>query len=307
MADNYIIKMGIATKDALTAPIIKYYLAKNEIHLTKTEMEEKMRALKGNQEPYRLDRELIKGEVSSFRVDNFSCYTFMPREYKTDKHVIYFTGGAFFQEATKFHIQFMETLAKRAGVKVTMVAYPKVPTYDGFLTYKMAEVAYKKILEETDAKNIVVSGDSSGGAIALTLPQYFRDKGLPMPRGVVVYSPACSIKSNSPETQEYQKRDPMLILDAVKIPVKIWREGISDIVCDPMAIDPETLPHILVFTGTEDVLYPDTKNFVEKMHYAGKDIKCYIFKGMFHVFHLQYMTIAATECMKITCDYLRDL
>ncbi len=306
MSENHIIRIPIARKDAFTAPIIKIYMLKDEMHIPKEAMERKMKELEGIQEPYRLEDEPVNGHLTSFKTGDFYCYTFHPKEKKSEKHIMYFCGGAFFQEATKYHLRFMETLAKRAGVKVTMLAYPKVPTFEAWMTYQMAEEAYRKILEETEAENIIISGDSSGGSIALTLPQYLRSKELSGPGGIIVYSPACSIRKNCPECDLYQKKDPLIILDSVKVPVRIWRKSARDIVFDPMDIDISTLPEILMFSGSEEVLYPDMKNFVEKVNADGGKIKHYIYEGMYHDFHIQYMTIAAKDAMKKTIDFICD-
>ena len=304
MSENYLIRKKMASKDKLMAPLIRRYLEHNEMHLSADRMKAKMDMLKGRQEAYKLPGEAIKTKVTTMEIEGFYCYTFYPMEAKSHKHIIYFCGGAFYQEATKYHIVFIEALSKRAGVKITLVGYPKVPTFGAEKTYEISDKLYRRILEKKKAEDIIIAGDSSGGAIALTLPQYFRDRNLPKPGGVVVYSPACSIKENCKEAADYQKRDPLIILDSVKIPVKLWTDSSGDIVTDPSEADLTSLPECLIFSGTEEALYPDMRNFAEKVSNSGGKIRYYLYEGMYHDFHLQYMTIAAMDCIKLSCEYI---
>ena len=53
--------------------------------------------------------------------------------------------------------------------------------------------AYMRFLEDLHIppENIIVAGDSAGGALALALLLYLRDNGYPLPSGAVVMSPWC--------------------------------------------------------------------------------------------------------------------
>ena len=113
MLGIHIKRIPIAGKDALIAPAIKLYMHQDGMHIGKEEMKKRLETLKGSQEPYRLDREGIEGKVTSYKAGDFYCYTFHPEKKKADKHIIYFCGGAFFQEATKYHLRFLESLSKK--------------------------------------------------------------------------------------------------------------------------------------------------------------------------------------------------
>ena len=50
--------------------------------------------------------------------------------------------------------------------------------------------AYMRLLDlKIPSENIIVAGDSAGGALTLVLLMYLRDNGYPLPSGAILFSP----------------------------------------------------------------------------------------------------------------------
>ena len=60
--------------------------------------------------------------------------------------------------------------------------------------------AYLRLLEDLHipAENIVVAGDSAGGALTLALLMYLRDNNYPLPSGAIVMSPWAGKRNSTP-------------------------------------------------------------------------------------------------------------
>ena len=306
----------VSFRDKLVNRIIGKHLSKLDIHVPSDVMERRMESLQGKQTPFDLTDAFVEDlektlsyhmqtSRSSFDVDGFPCYVFRPAECGKKK-VLYFTGGAFYQEPTGYHIRWIDSFALKAKAELILVDYPKSPTHHYADTYAMAEKVYAQVLKESQAEDIVLMGDSSGGAISLTLPQYFASRGLRKPGSVIVFSAACSIMEKNPEQDAYQKKDPMLIGDSVSIPTRYWREGYreKDGVINPMDLNLAELPRTLMISGDADILYPSGRDFARKAVREGADLKLYVFRGMYHVFEIYYQLNAAGEASDLAADFL---
>ena len=67
-------------------------------------------------------------------------------------------------------------------------------------------------------------------------------------------------------TKELQKKDPTLIKDALKIAGKAYsgEDGMDNFLVNPILGPIKGLKNIVIFTGTHDILNPDTRKFYKR-------------------------------------------
>ena len=147
---------------------------------------------------------------------------------------------------------------------------------------------YRSMLETTQAQDIVFMGDSAGANMALVMTMTAARTGIPLPARHVLISPGLDMTVTNPETRAAARSDPWLDIPGGLEAVRLYCAGIDaeDWRISPSNGDLSVLPPTLVFSGTRDMLYPDTVLFIEKARAAGVEIELVVGQGMIHVWPL---------------------
>lgn len=144
----------------------------------------------------------------------------------TQQTILYIHGGAWFQDPLEQHFDFIDTLAGRLNAKVVMPVYPKVPHRDYRTTFSLLYRLYGKLL--TTVKNpeqLILMGDSAGGQIALSFAQYLKEETTyAQPGHIILISPVLDGTFSNPDTQKYEKVDPMVAIDEQNILLNCGKE-----------------------------------------------------------------------------------
>jgi len=148
--------------------------------------------------------------------------------------------------------------------------------------------AYRQMLDETDAEDIVFMGDSAGGNMAVVLTMMAAEEALPLPSRHVLISPGLDMSLANPEVFEAERNDPWLGISGGMEAVRLYSAGFarSDWHISPLYGDLSVLPKTLLLTGSHDLLSPDNLIFAEKARNAGVDVEVVYEEGMFHVWPL---------------------
>ena len=234
-----------------------------------------------------------------------SCpvYEAKPKSGAVNQRILYLHGGAYCFEMTPFHWNMVAQLCEQLSAHVTVPIYPLAPENDFHRIYGAMTEIYRDVVRESGA--VTVMGDSAGGNMALVLSLMAAEQGWPKPKRLVLISPGIDMTMANPETREYARRDPWLDIDGGRESVRLYAADLdfADWRISPMHGDLASLPPFLVFTGTRDMLHPDTRIFVDKAKKAGVDAKMIVGEGMIHVWPLIDMPEAFVARRQIM-DYL---
>lgn len=189
------------------------------------------------------------------------------KNVENKKTILYLHGGSYVIETTYRHWQFLEDLVNDSKMTLILPDYPLTPKYTYKNVFNMIEPLYKKIVKEVGAKNLVLMGDSAGGGMALALLEKLINEKELMPSKTILLSPWLDVTLENPEiTKELQKKDPTLIKDALKIAGKAYsgEDGMDNFLVNPILGPIKGLKNIVIFTGTHDILNPDTRKFYKR-------------------------------------------
>ncbi len=155
--------------------------------------------------------------------DNENGRIFYANEESNSRYVIFYLhGGAYRMDFVLPHWLLIEKLIKETDAAVIAPAYRLVP----FGTYKEAfdliVPVYREYCESHPDKKVILMGDSAGGGLALALAEYFKTEGLRLPDELVLLSPWIDVIMDNEEIEEYQKRDPFLAVESLRIAAKHW-------------------------------------------------------------------------------------
>lgn len=225
--------------------------------------------------------------IAERQVHGFPVYEVTPARPGALR-ILYLHGGAYVFEITKFHWALIAEMAERLGARVTVPIYPLAPEHDFHAMFGMVREIYRDLLGETQADDIVFMGDSAGGNMAVVLTMMARQEGLAAPSRLVLISPGLDMSLANPKIFDVERIDPWLGIPGGTEAVRLYAAGIehTDWRISPLYGDLSALPDTLLFTGTRDILNPDSTLFAERARAAGVNVELVSERGMFHVWPL---------------------
>jgi len=227
-------------------------------------------------------------KVSSSEVNGKNVYCFAPKENQTNKVILYLHGGAYVNNTTEFHWNFIGKLLRELRSTIIFIDYPLAPRDTFLQAYETAELVYKKILTEWHPKDIILMGDSAGGGFSLGLAQKLKHDGIPQPADIVLLAPWLDVTLTNPEIAEIDKDDPMLGIEPCRMAGKAYAGDTdpSHYMLSPINGIIEGLGRISIFIGTHDILWADIKKFKKRCDEASISINYYVYPKMIHAWML---------------------
>lgn len=244
---------------------------------------EKSRKTQDHQPPVKVARRL---DITRRTVEGHPVYEVRPRQGVTGRRILYLHGGAYCFELTSFHWFLIAEMAERLGAHVTVPVYPLAPEHDFHAIYTMTRAVYREVMEE--GSEVALMGDSAGGNMALVLTMMAAHEGWPLANRLVLISPGLDMTLANPETLTAAELDPWLGIQGGKEAVRLYAAELDfgDWRISPLYGDLSVLPPTLIFSGTRDLLYPDSIVFVEKARREGVEAELVVGHGMIHVWPL---------------------
>ncbi len=223
-----------------------------------------------------------------YRVDETSqagkpIFTISPRNGLARKHLLYLHGGAYVFEIMGIQWRMLARFLDEADAAVTVPLFPLAPESTCEQIFQFVLGVYRVL--QKDGKPIVVIGDSSGGAMALSLSQQLRDAGATQLAKLVLLSPWLDVTCSDPAQAILDRSDPLLALPGLR-QAGIWYAGKlspTDARVSPLYGDLAGLPPILVLTGTHDLLNSDAHRLQALMASLPGALKMSEYRNMLHV------------------------
>ncbi|CDX26049.1 Esterase [Mesorhizobium plurifarium] len=225
--------------------------------------------------------------ITETEIDGFPVYEIAPKAGER-RRILYMHGGAYVFQITSYHWGLIAEMAERLGFGITVPIYPIAPEHDFHDMFGMVGDVYRRMLEQTDAEDIVFMGDSAGGNMAVVLTMMAAEEGLPAPSHHVLISPGLDVSLANPEVFEAERQDPWLGIPGGLEAVRLYSAGFDrkDWHISPLYGDLSVLPKTLLLTGSRDMLTPDNLIFAERARAAGVEVDVVYEEGMFHVWPL---------------------
>ena len=188
--------------------------------------------------------------------------------------ILYFHGGAYVAEMSKEHWDFIGKIVEETGATIILPDYPLTPKYNYKDVFRMAIPLYKEIIDKVDTRNLILMGDSAGGGISLALLEKISEEGINQPKKTILISPWLDVTLTNEKIEEIQKFDTDLNKETLKIAGISYagEDGMDKYYVNPIKGPLEKIKNVIVYTGTYDILNPDTHILQEKARSVGNDI-----------------------------------
>lgn len=176
------------------------------------------------------------------------------------------------------------------GMSVLTIDYRVAPENPYPAALMDAAAAYDWLLSRGwRAEQIIFAGDSAGGGLELALCMYLKDKGQPLPAGIIAMSPWTDLTASGPSYEENYELDPLF--GNTRDSLIYNKDYVQDNdprnpYISPLFGEYEGFPPMLIQVGSIEMLLSDSELVAEKAREAGVPVKLTSYEGMFHIFQM---------------------
>ena len=231
--------------------------------------------------------DILKLDPIPVDANGIPCEWVLPSQEIPTQVVFYLHGGASVTKIPVFHRSFLSLLAQESKAQFLMVDYRLAPEHPFPAGLEDALVAYDWLLQQGWApEQILFAGDSAGGGLTLATLLALRDKGKPLPAGVILMSPWTDLTGSGESITLLAKLDAMLTWDNLKENALDYagNEPLTNPGISPLFADFHGLPDTLILVGGREILMDDSTRLATRMTEDGVDVDMVIEPFMWHVY-----------------------
>ena len=201
--------------------------------------------------------------------------------------IFHIHGGGFALGSAEGSVGLASDLARKTGMRAVSIDYRLAPEHPYPAGLQDVTAAYRALVEQTgNADHIVVSGESSGGNLAIELLLAQKAEGLTMPAAAVLLSPMTDLTVTASSYASKAEADPALSAQAIRTRVADYLGDTdpADPRVSPIFADLSGLPPLLIQAGSHEVLLDDATRLAGKAAADDVDVILDITANVPHVF-----------------------
>lgn len=213
----------------------------------------------------------------------------VPKECVEDRVLLCMHGGGYVTASMYTHRKVYGHLAKAIGCRALILHYRRAPEHVHPAPVDDAVAAYRWLLDQGIApRHIALTGDSAGGALAVTTLLRARERNLPMPAATMPLSPWVDLEISGETLVSNREKDAIVQKEVVEVMATTFLgEGGNrkDPLANPLYADLKGLPPMYIQVGGDETLLDDSRRLAECARKAGVHVRLDEFPEMQHVFH----------------------
>ena len=158
------------------------------------------------------------------------------------------------------------------------------------------------------ARDIILTGDSAGGNLALSLTLKLKQEGRLLPRGLVLMSPWTDLTSSGRSFESKAELDPVLNKAYIDRMVEAYAGGqdLKNPLVSPLFGDFEGFPPTYIQVGENEILLSDSERLHQAFVDANVSVRMDMYPGMWHVFQMSPVK-AARIAMDKNAEFIYDI
>lgn len=201
-------------------------------------------------------------------------------------YVLFLHGGGYINEIVRAHWRIIGELTRNAGARCVVPIYPLAPHATAKDVVPVVGELLRQLLEDAGTAKVTVIGNSAGAGMALAAAQWLRDHEYRQPHRLILISPGLDASISRPEQLAIAACDPVQDIPGIREGARLYAGdlGIAHPYVSPLNGDFHGLAPMTVFSGTLDLLYPDSIDLAAKARAAGVPVELYLRRGQIHNF-----------------------
>ncbi len=209
-------------------------------------------------------------------------------EVNENRIFMFMHGGGYYRGSIAASRATVARISAEAKVKCLSINYRLAPEHpfpaaidDTYFTYEWL------INEGISPEHIIVSGQSAGGGLCLSLLLKIKDNNFYQPKGAIALSPWTDLSQTGKTMVTNEKFDPVISKQYLDRFAKLYFPNSYNMsyLASPIIGELSGLPDMLIQVGSAETMLDDSKRFFEKAKKANVNAKLEIWEDMFHGWH----------------------
>ena len=211
-----------------------------------------------------------------WHIDDDNEYTEHPYPEPQKPYLLYVTGGGFILPPTRKQTKMVEKLATACGCTPVLGQHRLAPENPFPAACEDIADQYEKMIHTIAPEHIVLGADTAGASILLGALQILRERQLPLPSCMLLFSPWCdlSLSGWSYVTRSLSTASPFR-MESAAFCARLYLQ--STLATDPMAspiyADFDQFPRMLIHMSQHDMHFDDAVTLVEKAQKSNIHVK----------------------------------
>ncbi|GGX37566.1 alpha/beta hydrolase [Streptomyces noursei] len=214
------------------------------------------------------------------------------------RYLVYLHGGAYIAGDPQGYRGLVGHLARRLRAHALVPDYRLAPEAPFPAAVEDAVTAYRWLLEqEVEPEDVVLAGDSAGGALAVSTLVAARDQGLPMPAASIAISPWANLEHTGATMFSLDGVDPSVGREGLRraAGIVLGRAPANGPLASPVFADTRGLPPVLIQIGGHEVMLSDALRLAAKLAEDSVPTRLDVAPEMGHVWHLLVSHLPAAD------------
>ncbi|MBR6135720.1 MAG: alpha/beta hydrolase [Clostridia bacterium] len=207
--------------------------------------------------------------------------------------IMYLHGGGYVAGSLDYARGFGSVISGKFDIDVYAVGYRLAPEYPYPSALDDVEAAYERLLGRGyDPKRMIICGESAGGGLCYCLMNRLKDKGRPLPSGIVAISPWVDLTQSGTSYILNRDKDPTLSKERLDYYASQYADEDTrrnDRCVSPALFEMKDMPPSLIFSGGDEVMADDARILDMRLRDGGNRSELYIREGMWHAYLLYGM------------------
>lgn len=228
----------------------------------------------------------------------------------TRKHVILHCHGGGYSTGSSLYARTLTSkLAAAASMDVLCFDYRLAPEHPYPAAGEDAMKAWDYLmLLGYGAKDVILTGDSAGGNMALALTLRLKEEGRLLPGGIVLMSPWTDLTSSGESFETRADLDPVLDRAYIDRMIRNYApdRDLREPLISPLYGNFADFPPTYVQVGENEILLSDAQRLYRALVDANVPARLDVYPGMWHVFQMSPMK-TAREAMNRNAEFIYDV
>ncbi|CAA0111140.1 Monoterpene epsilon-lactone hydrolase [Zhongshania aliphaticivorans] len=252
-------------------------------------------------------------QVSQIKIGDMSCEWLSHSNAMPNKRLLYIHGGGGLAGSAATHRALASRIAALTGCSVLSINYRLAPEQPYPAAIDDCVTALNWLAQNSPngtsaAEQLFMVGDSAGGGLVLATLLHRRSSLKIQASAVVTLSALTDFTAQSDSMSENQSTDALLSAPAILAAGALYADGLapSSSEISPLLAQIEHLPPLLMQASSTEVLFDDSRIFMEKHLASGGQGKLSAYQDMVHVWHAfaPYLPEANSAITEL-CDFIK--